>query len=273
MSEIFEVNGKKYTNKHGIADIFVRAVTEDDYTREGADYSTSDFVKSAKAVALERKHEFDIVKDVSDLLYIFRGKGLHRELEYHAGPNELYEERLHETMGRYKITTKPDHYDGDTKIVADHKSTSVWSFMNGKKPEWEQQLNVQAWFMRKAGFEVKGLHINAILYDWTRRKADADADYPQSGFFSDKFPMWTHEYTGQWIETRLNRLVEANIAAINGDMLPVCTPEERWQSETTYALIKKGNKRATKVCPTMDLKRCQNYCDAAPWCEQYQKEV
>jgi hypothetical protein len=295
-SDIFTVNGKKYTNKHGIADIFVRAVTEDDYTREGADYSTSDFTSPPKAVALIRKHHDEIVTDVSDRFAIFRGHGLHRELERHAGANSLSEERLHAEMGRYMITTKPDHYDGDTKIVADLKSTSVWAFMRGVKAEWEQQLNVQAWFIRNHGFTVKGLMIHAALYDWNRNESRRNEDYPQTAFHSIEVPMWTHSYTEGWIEISLNRLVEASIALINGDSLPTCTPEERWQSETTYALIKKGNKRATKVCENMtqaeaykeghkdgakmdiierpgEAKRCANYCDAAPWCEQYQEEV
>jgi hypothetical protein len=295
MSKIFTVNERKYTNKHGIAPVFVKAVTNDDYTKGDSKFSASDLIAPPKAVALERMHEADIVTDVADLMAIFRGHGLHRELERHANPNGIAEERLYATLGGIKISMKPDHYDGDTRVLEDYKSTSVWAFKMGDKPEWEQQLNIGAWFLHKYGFVVKGLAIQAILYDWNRNEARRNDDYPQSGFHTKPIKQWPIEKTEHFIRNRLSMVDMACAAAEEGGPLPDCTPEERWQSATTWALIKKGNKRATKVCDSHaqavkykeghkdgakmeiierpgEAKRCENYCDAAPWCEQYQSE-
>ena len=81
------------------------------------------------------------------------------------------------------------------------------------------------------------------------------------------------------------------------NLIPECTPEERWHKDDTYAVMKKGNKRAVRVFNNIDdaktfideklnadqkegLKlsiekrngedvKCCNYCDYCKYCSYY----
>ena len=77
-------------------------------------------------------------------------------------------------------------------------------------------------------------------------------------------------------------------AAVNGDEVQ-CSDEERWYAGSTFALMKEGNKRATKVADTREelgepakgffieerkggYRRCEGYCEVAPFCPQLARE-
>jgi hypothetical protein len=74
------------------------------------------------------------------------------------------------------------------------------------------------------------------------------------------------------------------------DKLLPCTPEERWERPTRYALMKKGRKRAIKLYDTEEdangavkekdhyveyrkgeSVRCENYCPVKEFCNQYKE--
>ena len=95
-------------------------------------------------------------------------------------------------------------------------------------------------------------------------------------------PVWTMEETERYAAERVGLHKQAE----QGDEIE-CTEEERWYSGTTYALMKDGGKRAKKVASTVaelgDIpdghyveerpgvsRRCEGYCEVAPFCKQYQ---
>lgn len=289
---------KGWTNKHKVADIFVKAVTNDDYTRGDADYSVSDLVRPPRIVHLTRRHADKIVKDVSDMFHIFRGHGLHRELERHVDPNCLSEERffltLEENGVRRKVSGKPDIYDGNTLAIEDLKSTSVWAFIHSNKPEWEDQLNCYRALLEHNGFPVKKLTIHAALYDWNRNEAMRNSDYPQTPFHSVDIPMWPIEQTNSLIEANVKTLTDNE--EVSDNELPACSTHDMWETPTTWAVIKQGNKKASRggVCASFEeaetfikghkdeakleiherkgeRKRCISYCDAAPFCNIFEE--
>ena len=289
---------KGWTNKHKVADIFVRAVTNDDYTRGDADYSVSDLVKPPRIVHLTRRHADKIVTDVSDMFHIFRGHGLHRELERHVDPNCLSEERffLELTEGdvKRKVSGKPDIYDGNTEAIEDLKSTSVWAFIHSNKPEWEAQLNFYRVLLEVNKFPVKKLTIHAALYDWNRNEAMRNMDYPQTPFHSVDLPMWEAGQADMAMEEAVHALVLAE--GVPDNDLPACHSTDMWETPTTWAVIKQGNKKASRggVCASMEeaekfieghkdgpkmeiherkgeRKRCISYCSAAPFCNIFEE--
>jgi hypothetical protein len=105
-------------------------------------------------------------------------------------------------------------------------------------------------------------------------------------------PMWNSVESETFIRTRLNAHRDAKVAQEFGDPLPQCTPEERWQSETIYAVKREGRKTAIRVFKDLneatqlaekekgyvetrpgESKRCTgNYCGVAQWCDQYRNE-
>jgi len=195
-------------------------------------------------------------------------------------------------VGGILITTKPDHYDADIFEDSDYKSTSAYAFLLGDKIEWEQQLNVGAHFLRHHGHRVEKLTIHAMLYDWNRNQAKRDPDYIQSPFHSVDVPLWPEGEAEHFIRGRLTVLEMAEQAHKDGQPLPTCTPEERWENPTKYAVMKTGRKKALRLLDSKEAavkymeenggthvdvrpgeaKRCALYCDAHPWCNQFLKD-
>jgi hypothetical protein len=78
-----------------------------------------------------------------------------------------------------------------------------------------------------------------------------------------------------------------NVKAEAGEALP-CTPEERWEGPTRFAVMKQGQKRAVRVFDTREEAegnvtkeglyveertgssiRCESYCRVSSFCPQY----
>jgi len=173
--------------------------------------------------------------------------------------------------------------------LTDWKVTSVFSFLLGDKPEWEQQLNCYAWLYRKNGFEATKLQIVAILRDFMQSRADKEPDYPQCAVMVVDIPMWSQEEAQAYIEDRVRVHQQAQFFKDN-DLIH-CTKQERWERPTTFAVMRGKNKKATRVFD-LDIEaghfifkkdkpdqyeiikrpgesvRCARFCNALPWCNQ-----
>lgn len=170
----------------------------------------------------------------------------------------------------------------------DYKITSTWAVKDGVKHEWEAQLNIYALMLREHAYRVDKLRIVAVLRDWQKSKAKHDPNYPQAPAVVLDVPMWTPQQTEAYIVERLTAHGKAQ------HELPQCTPEERWERPAVWALRKDGNKRATSLHETeaeaLNAKsahkdgekmlvehrkgesiRCQDYCAAAGYCEQWKQ--
>ena len=112
-------------------------------------------------------------------------------------------------------------------------------------------------------------------------------------------PLWESDRTVDYLLSRLDAHRDSKVAADFKDALPPCSPEERWMSETIYAVKRDGRKTAIRVfkdsteaqnCADEETrkgkgkayveirpaepKRCTgDYCGVAKWCDQYQTEV
>jgi hypothetical protein len=105
--------------------------------------------------------------------------------------------------------------------------------------------------------------------------------------------MWDSVQTEMYIRERLEMHREAKMRADFGESLQNCSNEERWMSETTFAVKREGRKTAIRVFKTIEeatalaekekgyvetrlgeARRCAgNFCGVAQWCEQYQGEL
>jgi hypothetical protein len=175
------------------------------------------------------------------MMWLLLGKSVHYILEKGAPDAGIAEEKFEMSMFGVTIVGVTDLYHNEW--IDDHKVTSVFSFLLGDKPEWERQLNIYAVMYLQAGLPVKGLRVNAILRDWMKSKGLQDADYPPIPFMSVSIPLWEIEEAEGYIAERvmLHEKAEESFEA------PMCTPEERWERPTTWAVYKKGNKRAARV--------------------------
>jgi hypothetical protein len=274
----------RITNKFGLPQPLVNAVTYSDYDKEGCDYSISDLLRPPRMAQLERLHADEITEDASDRLWMLLGSAGHTVLERSAKKGIIEERAIVEVDG-FKVGGKLDFGILD-KTMWDYKFTSVWAANEGPKPEWEQQLNCYRYLAREYGVYFDKLVIVAIFRDWSKSKAAREPDFQQSQVKVMEVSFWPIDDVVTFISQR----IAAHEAAKT--ILPQCTPEETWERPATYAVHKPGAKRALKLCSTLgaarefiteqgrsldievrpaERPRCADYCRCAPFCDQWKQ--
>lgn len=247
-----------YTNEHNLPDAMVKALVFDDYDYHAAgDISATGIIQPPRIRQLTKRHRKEITEDVSELIWRMAGSIGHKIVERGAGPNVFSEERLTMQLAGWTITGKVDlmrtavtNIDGwntDTYAIEDFKFRSVWAAKD-LKPEDEQQLNIYATLARHNRFCVTELRIISVLRDWSKLRATREKDYPQVGVAVREIPLWEQNIAESFLEYRVIQHQEAE--KLSDGNLPMCTQEERWHKPDTWAVKKKGNKRATKVLET-----------------------
>lgn len=276
------------TNRLNLPLPIVRAVEHDDYWQDGH-ISVTGLIQPPRIRQLTYRHRESITVDVADRIWPLLGSNTHYILERAAIDNALQEERLSIDVLGWKVTGKPDLYYNRT--VFDFKVTSVWSVLNGVKNEWEIQENLYAVLLRAYTFTVEQLAIIAILRDWSKHQVTKSRDYPDTQSVILPVTLWDPIDAGMYLEERV--IMHQGAVRLEDDALPICTPAERWERPTQYAVKKRGNKRAARLLPTMEeaemwamdnMKekpfeievrpgesiRCASYCDCSNFCNWWQ---
>lgn len=273
------------TNRQGLPQAIVDAVRQDPYSRGESDISVTQLISPPRKVALEREHADEVTEDASERIWSLLGQSIHTILE-RANRTSIAERRLTVQVEGWTVSGGMDLYD-ENGTLTDYKVTSAWSVKGGVKPEWIEQLNSYAEILRANGHGVKALKVVAILRDWSKLEARREATYPQSQVVTFSVELWDADKAARFVRDRVILHQKARLA------LPECTPEERWQKPTVYALMKVGGKRAVKLYDneadalahaSVDPKnlrvevrpgestRCEAYCNASEFCTQHQQE-
>ncbi len=111
-------------------------------------------------------------------------------------------------------------------------------------------------------------------------------EYPDSQVKVLDVPVFDRADVEAYLESRLQAHIEAQ------DVLPECTPEEKWERPERWALMKKGAKRAIKLYDTeaqasaavSDPKqfveqrpgewvRCHYYCTVSAYCSTFREHL
>lgn len=281
------------TNKYNLPDTFLSFARNGKYDKGNADISVTTLIDSPRIKLLKDQHIGEIDSDVSDMIWPLLGTAVHHMLESgDAKGNITMEERLFTSIDGWTLSGQIDHQEElSGKIhISDYKVTSVWSVIFGKE-EWVKQLNVYAQMVRLAkGKEVGSVRIIAILRDWNRRDAMLKPDYPKSPVATVDIPLWSEAEAMDYIRERINLHQDAQMTWDTKEALISCSDDERWMKKTTFALTKKGNKRATKVFENFDdaaaellihglgydvitrkgeYTRCEQYCSVSEFCTQF----
>ena len=229
-------------NPNNLPEVLVRAVTGDyDRTPKENRMSVTDLINPPMIRHLKLKNWDRLEENVDDLAWSLFGKAFHDLMDRYAPDPYQSEYKLEYYVEPYTLVGQPDvHFGG---VLDDYKVTSVFSFILGDKPEWESQLNVYAWLLGKHSIPINRIRIIAILRDWQKQKSMVEPDYPKSPFHVVDVPLWTPERAEEYIKERIRMHQE----------LLECTPEDKWQRETTWAVMKPAAKRATRVLDTREL--------------------
>ena len=270
------------TNRLNLPRSIFAAVANDPYTKGKSDISVTGLI--APPYQRKLRETTEVQEDVSDRIWSLLGQSVHSVLEraYPEGTTDaVVEQRLFAEVNDWVVSGQMDVLEGG--VLNDFKVTSVWS--RDGKIEWEQQLNLLAALCRreyqKTGDErylVTKLQIIAIYRDWVMSKT-FDADYPQAQVGVIEVPLWSLERQEAYLLERVKAHQESEP--------PPCTDEERWKSETVWALMKEGRKSAVKLYDNMDeaqdaaekagknhsvvcrqgeYRRCANYCNVSHAC-------
>jgi hypothetical protein len=284
----------KLTNRLNLPRSIETAVRNDRYSRGDAHISVTGLIGPARKRALEIRHADEITEDVAERIWALMGQIAHGILE-RADDQGWCEERLFIERHGWRISGAFDRYLLEANgRLQDYKLTSSYAIKEGVKPEWIAQENIYGLMLREHGYTISHLEIVAILRDWQKAKAKHDQNYPQVPALVMPAPLWPAAQTEAYIRARL--LVHGKAQTV----LPECTAEERWERPGVYALIKRGNSRATSIHPTLaeaeaaldatgewktkraqfeiqerpaEQRRCADYCAALPFCEQGQRLI
>ena len=270
------------TNPNNLPDVLIKAAFGDQTRVANPErMSVTDLINPPLIRHLKLKHWNQLSEDIDDLAWSLFGKAFHDLMHKYSSPCAMSEYKIEHKFGPYTLVGQPDvHLDG---ILDDYKVTSVWSFIYGDKPEWEQQLNIYSWLLSTKNIQTNELRIIAILRDWVKTKIFT-TNYPKSAFHVINLPMWTINDQVRFIGDR-----------IKAHQNPVeCTSDEKWQRETKYAVVVPGIKKAKRVLDTEqeamewinaqkkgnyeitmrlgETIRCNYYCPVRGFCEYAKKE-
>jgi hypothetical protein len=281
------------TNIHGAPATLVALANKNYYSKGDADYSVTELLSPPRVRRLRERHHSLLKQDVSDMLWSLLGSALHVVAERASAAQHVTEERILADIDGVKVSGGIDLQEMTPEgvIITDYKFTSAYSVMNEKK-EWEEQLNLYKWLVESVKrIPVVSLRICALIRDFSRH--DRRENYPSSPIHMVEIPMWDSVKAEMFVRERLHLHAEAKFADAMDEPLPHCTDDERWFSETTYAVKREGRKTAIRVFKSIEEaqelaqkekgyvearvgepRRCTgNFCNVAEYCDQYQSEV
>lgn len=284
----------KITNKLNLPQPLVEAVTRE-YQYKPKQYSVTALLKGACQSVLERRYSDAIEQDVSDMIWLIFGTAVHSVLENaEETDTQLKENKLVVDVNGYKLSGIFDLYDEATKTVTDYKTATVWKVIHNDWEDYRKQLLMYAWMLRKIGFECDKGEIVAILKDHSKTKAKVDKDYPPYPVHRIVFKF--NEQDFKEIEMYiLMKFIDISVAEeTETENLEPCTPNERWETPTKYAVMKKNRKSALRVLDSEEeakqyieekeldknhyieerigeCKKCNEYCNVNIFCPFYRK--
>jgi len=280
------------TNEANIPDVIVKAIEGDPYSRGESDISVTELIAPPRIISLRRKHKDQISVEAIDLVWSLYGRVMHNILEQ-AGESVqdvITEERLFTEQNGWTVSGSFDALAMSSKgkdayAITDYKFVTAWRFVDGMPEEMIQQLNLYAELLRRHGYEVRELFLVALYRDWSKNRAKGNSSYPQKAVEVHEVPLWDQKRTTAFMEKRIGMHKQAQ------ESLPKCTRKERWTNppQPQWALMKDGRKSAIKLYNDADEAeraktsndnyvvfragtdvRCENYCDVAQFCSQYQ---
>lgn len=239
----------KITNRTGIIPALAACVAHDDYEKgDSTDYSVTELLAPARQRTLLERHDKELKIDVADMIYAFMGKIGHTILERAKIEGDVAEHRVSAKIDGFTIAGKFDRLV-QGNILIDLKVMSVWEIIYGLREDKKWQLNMYRWLAAANGIKVDKLMIVGVLRDWSvgeaeRRARANDTSYPKHQVVQIEVPIIDDEQVFDFMRLRISAHERARNTP---NWLPDCTPEERWETPTKYALMKEGRKSALRV--------------------------
>ena len=287
------------TNHNNTPEIMMDVLDDQPYHHAGsADYSATSLIKSPRQLQLEKRYRHQVTDDAMDRWHLFLGNALHEYIERQLlkKPEKyIVERKMTEFINGRKVVAKIDAYDVKNDVLYDHKSATHWAWGDKPKEEYEQQLNINAWFMRQEGYEPIRASLNMLTKDWSAgmAKFKTDDEYPSNPMWIQDVPLWSEQEQEDFINARID--LHKEYEDVSDDELPFCTKEEMWAKDSSYAVKAPNVYKAKRVLPTLEQAqewlsdsriaksdwyieerpgervRCAQYCSVKKFCNQYRE--
>jgi len=289
-------------NKHNAPQSLVDFAEQPHYDSGDSDYTVTQLIDSPRVRILRGWHSDEIEDDVYENIFRLVGTAIHAIAEtspdsaphWHNKAESIKEERIFLEREGAKVSGAIDiqYMDEDGTItIGDYKFTSTYSLRFPEK--WEKQLNLYAFLVENSVDHpaVAHLEVYAILRDWSFRVAQRDRSYPQTPGVTVPVKLWSEEEREEYFSDRLNVHMSADIATEFAGSPPLCTKDDMWEKDPTYAVKKEGRERAVRVLESMEeatqylydkgndklfiekregeRTRCEHFCDVAKFCDQW----
>lgn len=284
----------KITNKNNLPPAMMVAAMSDSYSRGDANISVTQLIDAPRLRIMAQAYEGE--QDVSVMLNPLLGTAFHNLMEQGDEPGVEREKRYFADRMGWTISgaiDRAEKIDGTT-YIRDYKVTSVYTVMRFRS-EWEDQLNLYRWLYHEEHGVWPEAEIVALCRDWRpMEKKTKGHGYPDDPIVRIPIKAWDQQETEDYVAARLTMHQDAQaLFDTKGEIVP-CTSEDRWSDGETYAIIRRGAAKASRVFPKKadalsywkgmgsrtqyDIhirpaseRRCEGYCLYSSVCTQYQK--
>lgn len=280
------------TNKLKLPEGLVKAVSAERHNQPGC-ISATTLLQGIKQIILTDRHWDHLEDDVSDRIWAIWGTAVHSLLEQ-EGEHDFTEQEISYPVGDITVTGRIDNYDMQNGIICDYKTASVWKVKVGDFGDWYKQGMIYAWLLAKNGFTVTKCRFITLLKDHSKSEAARDRQYPVNPVFVYEFDVTFVNLIK--IDTFIRNKVREYVRCqeLGDNDIPPCTPDERWDKATKYAVKKDGRKTAVRVLDDKEAAesmaaelgkghsveirpgestKCQSYCLCCGFCNYYQNCV
>jgi hypothetical protein len=280
------------TNRLNLPDGFVKAVSTEKHNAAMC-LSATTLLQGVKQIILSERHWDKLTDDVADRIWAIWGQAVHSLLE-NEGENDFTEQEMFHSLGSVTITGRIDNYNMATETICDYKTASVNKVKFRDFNDWYLQGMIYAWLLSHNKFPVKRCRFIVLLKDHSKTEAERDRQYPPNPVFIYEFPISAEKLfkIGSFIRDKTNEYEKHLI--IPDDEIPPCSPEERWDRPSVFAVKKEGRQKAVKLFDTKEEAeqraadlgaghyiehrvgesvKCKNYCLCHGFCNFYQEKV
>lgn len=194
--------------------------------------------------------EVDAVENLDAL----EGSAMHAIMQWAAESmdtsNLIIERRWWADILGWKVSGQSDIIWLKERLLQDYKKCNKSVHTFGVKDEWEQQLNIYRWMASLQGVKIDRIQVVAWYKGWSRAELRRTADYPSSPIEILNVAVWPLDKVEAFVHERVRVHQAASVLATPD--LPLCTEEERWQNKQRFAVMLKGNKKASAVFDTRE---------------------
>jgi len=166
------------------------------------------------------------------------------------GDDVLLEHSLkYELPNGFTISGRPDKIVKSEKRLVDLKNVSVsQAKTGGYTVERSKQLNFYRWLIWVVmGIKIEKMELLLFYKDYSKMKGLHNYSYPKKAVEAHSIAFSFPDEQLPSIVDNVQKLVEKVDGYVQRNELIECTPADKWQSDSMFAVMKKGNKQATRI--------------------------